>query len=121
VLHHPAPVEAPRQLVGPKARACHDAVRSVGSRTSPSRLAVGRFDPKIPSIATHATDDPKATLAWLTAVVAIGADKECAVALVGDAVGMAKEAIAKNIHGVGFPPLTELIDKVVAASIPVFL
>jgi predicted peroxiredoxin len=77
---------------------------------------------RILSIATHATDDPtKAALAWVTAVGAIGADRECTVALVGDAVTMAKEAVAKSIHGAGFPPLPELIDKVVKASIPVFL
>ena len=77
---------------------------------------------KILSVASHATDDPtKATLAWITAAGAIGADKECALALVGDAVAMAKEAIAKSIHGAGFPPLPELIDKVVKAGIPVFL
>jgi predicted peroxiredoxin len=77
---------------------------------------------RILSVATHATDDPtKAALAWLTAVGAIGGDKECTVALVGDAVSMAKDAIAKSIHGVGFPPLPELIDKVVKANVPVFL
>lgn len=77
---------------------------------------------RILSVATHATDDPtKAALAWVTAAGAIGGDKECTVALLGDAVSMAKEAVAKSIHGVGFPPLPELIDKVVKANIPVFL
>lgn len=77
---------------------------------------------KILSVATHATDDPtKAALAWVTAAGAIGADKECTLALIGEAVSIAKEAIAKNIHGAGFPPLPELIDKVVKANIPVFL
>jgi hypothetical protein len=41
--------------------------------------------------------------------------------LIGEAVTMVKEAIAKGIHGVGFPPLPELIAKVVQAKIPVFV
>jgi hypothetical protein len=31
-----------------------------------------------------------------------------------------KEPVAKGIHGVGFPPLPELIAKVVQAKIPVY-
>jgi predicted peroxiredoxin len=77
---------------------------------------------RILSVASHATDDPtKASLAFITAVGAVGADKECSIALVGEAVTMVKEAITKGIHGVGFPPLTELIAKVVQAKIPVFV
>ncbi|MBI2835548.1 MAG: hypothetical protein HYX76_14085 [Acidobacteria bacterium] len=77
---------------------------------------------RILAVASHATDDPtKATLPFVTAVGAIGADKECTIALVGEAVTMVKDAIAKNIHGVGFPPLPELIAKVVQAKIPVFV
>ena len=75
---------------------------------------------RILSVATHGTDDPtKATLAFITAVGAIGGDKECAIVLVGEAVTMVKEAVAKAIHGVGFPPLPELIAKVTQAKIPV--
>jgi predicted peroxiredoxin len=77
---------------------------------------------KILAVATHATDDPtKATLAWVTAAGAVGSDKEISIALVGDAVMMVKEAIAKSIHGVGFPPLTDLIDKAVKANVPIFV
>jgi predicted peroxiredoxin len=77
---------------------------------------------KILSVATHATDDPtKATLAFITAVGAMGADKECTIALLGEAVTIVKEPVAKGIHGVGFPPLPELIAKVVQAKIPVYV
>jgi predicted peroxiredoxin len=77
---------------------------------------------RILSVASHATDDPtKASLAFITAVGAVGAEKECTIVLVGEAVTMVKEAIAKGIHGVGFPPLTELIAKVVQAKIRVFV
>ncbi len=76
---------------------------------------------KILAVGSHASDDPtKATLPFITAVGAIGAEKPCAIALVGEAVSLLKEAVAKNVHGVGFPPLLELIGKVVQARIPIF-
>ncbi len=77
---------------------------------------------KILAVASHSSDDPtKASLAFITAIGAMGADKECTIALVGEAVTMVKEVVAKGIHGVGFPPLTDLIPKVVQAKIPVFV
>lgn len=77
---------------------------------------------KILAVATHATDDPtKSTLAFLTAVGALGADKEVGIALIGEAAYLAKETIAKSVHGVGFPPLSELIEKVVEAKVPVYV
>ena len=77
---------------------------------------------KLLAITTHATDDQtKSTLAFMTAIGAIGADKEVSIALIGEAVYLAKETIAKHVHGVGFPPLPELIDQVVKAGIPVYV
>jgi predicted peroxiredoxin len=77
---------------------------------------------KILTVATHATDDPtKCTLAFITAIGALGAGKEVTLALVGEGVYVAKEVIAKTIHGVGFPPLPELIEKVVKGNVPVYV
>lgn len=77
---------------------------------------------KILAVATHATDDPtKSTLPFITAIGALGGGKEVTIGLVGEAVYLAKEAIAKTIHGVGFPPLPELIDKVLKAKVPIFV
>jgi predicted peroxiredoxin len=77
---------------------------------------------KILSVATHATDDPtKSTLAFVTAVGALGAGKEVSIALLGEGAYLAKEAVAKSIHGVGFPPLTDLIEKVVNGNVPVYV
>ena len=61
------------------------------------------------------------TLAFITAVGALGGGKEVTIGLVGEGVYLAKEAIAKTVHGVGFPPLPELIDKVVKGNVPVFV
>ena len=77
---------------------------------------------KILSVATHATDDPtKSTLAFVTAVGALGAGKEVSIALLGEGAYIAKETVAKSIHGVGFPPLTDLIEKVVNGNVPVYV
>jgi len=77
---------------------------------------------KIFAVATHGTDDPtKCTLAFMTAVGAVGAGKEVTIGLIGEGVYVAKEAVAKTVHGIGFPPLPELIEKVVQAKVPVFV
>ncbi len=77
---------------------------------------------KILAVATHATDNQtKSTAAFLTAVGALGADKEVGIVLIGEAVYLAKETIAKSVHGVGLPPLPELIDQVVEGDVPVYV
>ena len=77
---------------------------------------------QILEVGLHASDDPTlATLPFLAAVGAIGADKPVAIALLGEAVSLTKEAVAKSIHGVGFPPLTELIGKVLQGNVRVFV
>jgi predicted peroxiredoxin len=77
---------------------------------------------KILVVATHATDDPtKCSLAFVTAVGALGAGKEVAIALLGEGAYVAKDVIAKSIHGVGFAPLPELIEKVVKGNVPVYV
>lgn len=77
---------------------------------------------KILAVGTYATDDPtKCSLPFITAVGALGAGKEVGIALLGDAVYVTKPAIANNVHGVGFPPLSELIAKVVQGKVPVYV
>ena len=77
---------------------------------------------KILAVTTHATDDQtKSTAAFVTAIGALGADKEVSIALIAEAVYLAKETVAKSVHGVGFPPLPELIEKVVEANVPVYV
>ena len=77
---------------------------------------------QILAVATHATDDQtKSTAAFITAIGALGADKDVSVVLIGEAVYLAKETVAKSVHGVGFPPLPELIEKVVEGNVPVYV
>ena len=77
---------------------------------------------KILAVATHATDDPtKSSLAFITAVGALGAGIDVGIALLGEAVYLAKPTLAKGVQGVGFPPLSELIEKVVQGKVPVYV
>ncbi len=77
---------------------------------------------KILSVATHGTDDQtKCTFAFITAVGAPATGKVVSVALLGEAVYLVKEEVAKSVHGVGFPPLPELIEKVLAGNVPVYV
>lgn len=77
---------------------------------------------KILAVATHATDDPtKSSLAFITAVGALEAGKEVGIALLGEAMYLAKDEIAKSVLGVGFPPLSELIEKVVSGNVTVYV
>jgi len=77
---------------------------------------------RILAVATHATDDPtKATLAFITAVGAIGGGREVAIALLGEGAYLAKSAVAKTVRGVGFAPLPELIEKVLKAQVPIYV
>jgi len=75
---------------------------------------------KILAVATHASDDPtKSSLAFITAVGALGAGKEVGIALLGEAVYLANPAVVKGVQVFGFPPLSELIEKVVQGKVPV--
>lgn len=77
---------------------------------------------KILAITTHATNDPTlSTAAFVTAIGALDAGKEVGIALVAEGAYLTKEAIVKTIHGVGFPPLSELIGRVVEGNVPVYV
>ena len=46
--------------------------------------------------------------------------KEHSIGISGDVAHPAKTALANNTHRVAFPPLPELIEKVIEKSIPVY-
>ena len=71
--------------------------------------------------ATSGSEDPtKATLAFVHAMGAKQAGHDVSISLVGDAVVMLNPTIAKNIQGVGMPPLVDLINFAKENGIPVY-
>jgi len=73
-------------------------------------------------IGLHGSEDPtKATFPFVMAGGALDAGQQTAIILVGDAVVLMNNTVVENIHGVGLPPLKELMAKVVAAKVPIYI
>jgi predicted peroxiredoxin len=73
-------------------------------------------------VGMHGSEDPtKATFPFLMANGALEAGHQTAIILVGDSVVLMNDTVAENVHGVGFPPLKELIAKIVAAKVPIYV
>ena len=73
---------------------------------------------KLLYIGTHGTDDPtKATFPFLMAKGAIDAGHEPGIILMGEAAPLIKDSIAQQVHGIGVPPVKELLDFLVERGI----
>jgi len=73
-------------------------------------------------IGLHGSEDPtKATFTFLMAGGAVDAGHQPAIVLLGDAVVLMNSTVADNVQGVGFPPLKELMAKVFAAKVPIYI
>jgi predicted peroxiredoxin len=69
-------------------------------------------------VGTHGTDDPTAaTFPFLMAKGAIEAGHETGIILMGEAAPLIKDSIAQQIHGIGIPPLKELMDFLVSQEV----
>jgi len=67
------------------------------------------------------SDDPtKAAFPFLHALALADAGHDVQVFLLGEATGLMRKATANAVVPVGWPPLSETLDKVVAKHIPVF-
>ena len=74
-------------------------------------------------LATTGPDDAtKASLPLhIAANGSVEAGQECAVALAGDAVELAKRAVAESVEGVGVPPARDLLNKLRDHEIPIYV
>jgi predicted peroxiredoxin len=73
-------------------------------------------------VGLHGTNDPtQAVLPFVLALGAKSADIDVQIALLGEAVYLMKDDVAKTVHGVGFTPFPELLEKTVAAKIPIWI
>ncbi len=74
-------------------------------------------------IASRGTNDQ--TAASLPFHLAVnGAAEEgidCGIALAGDAAALIRDPLADQVAGLGLPPLRELISKVIARGIPLYV
>lgn len=43
------------------------------------------------------------------------------IVLMGEAVYLFKEGVVDNVHGVGFPPLRQLMDNTIGQNVPFYL
>lgn len=68
------------------------------------------------------SDDPtRATIPFVAALGAIEAGHQVRIALLGEATYLIKEHVADHIQGVGFAPLKELLAKVIANGVPIYV
>src|SRR5688500_17129426 len=74
-------------------------------------------------IASRGTNDPTAaSLPFHLAVSgSVEAGLECALALTGDAAALIRDPVADSVVGVGLPPLRELVARLDARGIPIFV
>lgn len=73
---------------------------------------------KLLYIGTHGTDDPtQATFPFIMAKGALDAGHETGIILMGEAAPLIKDHVAAQVHGVGFPPLTELMEFLVQRNV----
>ena len=69
---------------------------------------------------THGIDDPtRATMPFVAASGAIDAGHRPQIALIGEAVFLMKDNLIEQVHGVGWPPLNELMAKMRDNSVPI--
>ena len=71
---------------------------------------------------TYGTDDPtRATLPFLGALGALEAGHQAQILLMGEATYLVKDYLAAQIHGVGWPPLTDVLTQVIDQDIPIYV
>jgi uncharacterized protein involved in oxidation of intracellular sulfur len=71
---------------------------------------------------SYGSDDPtRATLPFLGAIAAAESGHETAIALVGEGVYLMKDYILNQVHGVGWPPLGDLMQKAMGLGIPFYI
>jgi predicted peroxiredoxin len=77
---------------------------------------------KLLYIGTFATDDPtRATLPFIAASGALDRKHEPMIVFMGEAVYLLKTEIINAIQGVGFPPVKQLMKKMIEHKVPLYV
>ena len=71
---------------------------------------------------TAGTSDPtQASLPFVAAMGAAQAEHEAQIVLLGEATYLMKDYLAEQINGVGWPPLTELLQTAIDNGVPIYV
>jgi uncharacterized protein involved in oxidation of intracellular sulfur len=77
---------------------------------------------KLMYVGTFATDDPtRATMPFIAASGALDRGHKPMIVFMGEAVYLLKEEVADTVLGVGFPPLRQLMDKLISQEVPFYI
>ena len=77
---------------------------------------------KLLYVGTYGTDDPtRATMPFIGAAGALKKGHEPSIVLMGEAVYLLKGDVAGTVHGVGFPPLSDLMETIIGANVPIYV
>ena len=77
---------------------------------------------KILYVGTFGSDDPtRATLPILGTSGALDRGHEPSIFVIGEAVLLMKDGVVDALQGVGFPPLRQLMDKVIDHGVPIYV
>jgi predicted peroxiredoxin len=73
-------------------------------------------------VSTYGSDDPtRATLPFVAALGALEAGHNAQIFLAGEATFLMKDVVAEQVHGVGWPPMKELLHKAIAQNIRIYV
>jgi uncharacterized protein involved in oxidation of intracellular sulfur len=76
---------------------------------------------KVLYVGTYGTDDPtRATMPFVGAVGAVMQGHEPSVLLMGESVYLLRGKVMDHVQGVGFPPLRDLVDRILGAKVPLY-
>jgi predicted peroxiredoxin len=76
---------------------------------------------KLLFVGTFGSDDPtRATMPFIVASGALDRGHEPTIVLMGEAVYLLKDGAVDALHGVGFPPLRQLVDKILDHGVPIY-
>ena len=72
-------------------------------------------------VGTFGTDDPtRASMPFIVASGALDAGHEACIVLMGEAVYLASDAAVDSVQGIGFPPLRQVMDKILDHGVPIY-
>ena len=77
---------------------------------------------KLLYVGTFGTDDPtRATMPFIAASGALDRGHEPMIVLMGESVYLLKDGVVDAVQGVGFPPLKQIMNKMIEHKVPFYV